>query len=58
MKQAVLFPQLAQAGDAFHQVLNGLARKLPQDTSVYHNSLPLSPAKKAGLIKVAISEKV
>jgi len=25
MKQAVLFPQPAQAGDAFHQVLNGLA---------------------------------
>jgi hypothetical protein len=30
MKQAVLFPQPAQAGDAFHQVLN--------DTSVYLKS--------------------
>jgi hypothetical protein len=35
MKQAVLLPQHAKAGDAFHQVLNGLARKLPHDTSVY-----------------------
>jgi len=34
----VLFPQPAQAGDAFHQVLNGLARKLPHDTSVYLKS--------------------
>ncbi|OWM89037.1 hypothetical protein CDL15_Pgr023883 [Punica granatum] len=31
MKQAMLFPQPAQPGDAFHQVLNGLARKLPHD---------------------------
>ncbi|KAG6413233.1 hypothetical protein SASPL_125941 [Salvia splendens] len=29
MKQAMLFPQPAQPGDAFHQILNGLARKLP-----------------------------
>ncbi|KAK6262044.1 hypothetical protein QUC31_007860 [Theobroma cacao] len=35
MKQAMLFPQPAQPGDAFHQVLNGLARKLPHDKSVY-----------------------
>ncbi|KAH8492726.1 hypothetical protein H0E87_022094 [Populus deltoides] len=28
-------PQPAQPGDAFHQVLNGLARKLPHDRSVY-----------------------
>jgi len=35
MKQAMLFPQPAQPGDAFHQVLNGLARKLPHDRSVY-----------------------
>ncbi|KAH0917991.1 hypothetical protein HID58_025651 [Brassica napus] len=35
MKQAMLFPQPAQPGDAFHQILNGLARKLPHDASVY-----------------------
>jgi hypothetical protein len=35
MKQAMLFPQPAQPGDAFHQVLNGLARKLPHERSVY-----------------------
>nr|TKR90918.1 hypothetical protein D5086_0000228580 [Populus alba] len=38
MKQAMLFPQPAQAGDAFHLVLNGLARKLPHDRSVYWKS--------------------
>ncbi|KAJ6419201.1 hypothetical protein OIU84_029336 [Salix udensis] len=38
MKQAMLFPQPAQARDAFHQVLNGLARKLPHDRSVYLKS--------------------
>ena len=37
MKQAML-SQPAQAGDAFHQVLNGLARKLSHDRSVYLNS--------------------
>jgi len=35
MKQAMLFPQPAQPGDAFHQVLNGLARKLPHDRNVF-----------------------
>ncbi|THG19651.1 hypothetical protein TEA_024664 [Camellia sinensis var. sinensis] len=35
MKQAMLFPQPAQPGDAFHQILNGLARKLPHDENVY-----------------------
>ncbi|XP_020587866.1 probable glucuronosyltransferase Os01g0926700 isoform X2 [Phalaenopsis equestris] len=35
MKQAMLFPQPAQAGDAFHQILNGLARKLPHGENVY-----------------------
>lgn len=35
MKQAMLFPQPAQPGDAFHQILNGLARKLPHDPSIY-----------------------
>ncbi|KAE8703491.1 putative beta-1,4-xylosyltransferase IRX10L [Hibiscus syriacus] len=35
MKQAMLFPQPAQPGDAFHLVLNRLARKLPHDRSVY-----------------------
>ncbi|KAG6779612.1 hypothetical protein POTOM_016005 [Populus tomentosa] len=38
MKQAKLFPQSTQAGDASHQVLNGLARKLPHDRSVYLKS--------------------
>ncbi|CAN1242090.1 Probable beta-1,4-xylosyltransferase IRX10L [Linum perenne] len=41
MKQAMLFPQPAQPRDAFHQVLNGLARKLPHDKTVY-----LSPGEK------------
>ncbi|KAL0354911.1 UNVERIFIED_CONTAM: putative beta-1,4-xylosyltransferase IRX10L [Sesamum radiatum] len=35
MKQAMLFPQPAQPRDAFHQILNGLARQLPHDKSVY-----------------------
>ncbi|KAL2490937.1 putative beta-1 [Abeliophyllum distichum] len=35
MKQAMLFPQPSQPRDAFHQILNGLARKLPHDKSVY-----------------------
>ncbi|KAJ6847961.1 putative beta-1,4-xylosyltransferase IRX10L [Iris pallida] len=35
MKQAMLFPQPGRPGDAFHQILNGLARKLPHDDSVY-----------------------
>ncbi|ESQ51562.1 hypothetical protein EUTSA_v10016978mg [Eutrema salsugineum] len=32
MKQAMLFPQ---PGNAFHQLLNGLARKLPHERNVY-----------------------
>ena len=32
---AMLFPQPAQPRDAFHQILNGLARKLPHMQSVY-----------------------
>ncbi|KAM6553871.1 hypothetical protein CsatB_014633 [Cannabis sativa] len=35
MKQANLFPQPVQSGDAFHQVLNGLARKLSHDRSIF-----------------------
>jgi len=35
MKKAMLFPQPAQPRDAFHQILNGLARKLPHMQSVY-----------------------
>nr|TKS08580.1 putative beta-1,4-xylosyltransferase IRX10 [Populus alba] len=35
MKRAMLFPQPAQPGDAFHQILNGLARKLPHDRTVF-----------------------
>ncbi|GFZ08040.1 exostosin family protein [Actinidia rufa] len=38
MKQAMLFPQPAQPGDAFHQILNGLARKLPHDKNVHLKS--------------------
>ncbi|KAJ6889095.1 beta-1,4-xylosyltransferase IRX10L [Populus alba x Populus x berolinensis] len=69
MKQAMLFPQPAQSGDAFHQVLNGLARKLPHDKSVYLRpgekilnwtagpvACPVSgsPSNEAGLIKAAV----
>lgn len=35
VKQAMLFPQPAEPGDAFHQVLNGLARKLPHPPGTY-----------------------
>ncbi|KAG6382615.1 hypothetical protein SASPL_157706 [Salvia splendens] len=35
---AMLFPHPAQARDAFHQILNGLARKLPHDRSIYLRS--------------------
>ncbi|KAG2651246.1 hypothetical protein PVAP13_1NG273700 [Panicum virgatum] len=35
MKKAMLFPQPAQPRDAFHQILNGLAHKLPHTQSVY-----------------------
>ncbi|MBA0861978.1 hypothetical protein Goshw_003127 [Gossypium schwendimanii] len=35
MKRAMLFPQPTLPGDAFHQILNGLARKLPHPKSVY-----------------------
>ncbi|KAF8667292.1 hypothetical protein HU200_052962 [Digitaria exilis] len=35
MKQAMLFPQPAQPRDAFHQILNGLARKLPHPEGTY-----------------------
>lgn len=38
MKQAMLFPQPAQPGDAFHQIMNGLARKLPHDPRIYLGS--------------------
>ncbi|AQK88208.1 putative beta-14-xylosyltransferase IRX10L [Zea mays] len=41
MKQAMLFPQPAQPGDAFHQILNGLARKLPHGSNVF-----LKPGKR------------
>ncbi|KAJ4847867.1 putative beta-1,4-xylosyltransferase irx10 [Turnera subulata] len=34
-ERAMLFPHPAQPGDAFHQILDGLARKLPHDKSVY-----------------------
>jgi hypothetical protein len=35
MKQAMLFSQPTLPGDAFHQILNGLARKLPHDPQIY-----------------------
>eukprot|EP00271_Cylindrocystis_brebissonii_P004655 TRINITY_DN16458_c0_g1_i1.p1 TRINITY_DN16458_c0_g1~~TRINITY_DN16458_c0_g1_i1.p1 ORF type:complete len:486 (-),score=88.67 TRINITY_DN16458_c0_g1_i1:967-2424(-) len=35
VKQAMLFPQPPQAGDAFHQLLNGLARRLPHPPSAF-----------------------
>ncbi|KAH6813532.1 Exostosin family protein [Perilla frutescens var. frutescens] len=37
MKQAMLFPHPHTKGDAFHQILNGLARKLPHhNTNTIH----------------------
>ncbi|KAK3135381.1 hypothetical protein QOZ80_5BG0418230 [Eleusine coracana subsp. coracana] len=35
MKRAVLFPQPPEPGDAFHQILNGLARELPHGDDVF-----------------------
>lgn len=35
IKQAMLFPQPSLPNDGFHQILNGLARKLPHHSSVY-----------------------
>ncbi|CAM6040298.1 unnamed protein product [Sphagnum compactum] len=35
IKQAMLFSQPTLPGDAFHQILNGLARKLPHDPHIY-----------------------
>nr|AGQ53956.1 hypothetical protein [Plantago ovata] len=35
VKQALLFSQPAQPGDAFYQILNALARKLPHRNSVF-----------------------
>ncbi|KAL6841322.1 hypothetical protein ACP4OV_028840 [Aristida adscensionis] len=35
VRRALLFPQPAQPGDAFHQILNGLARKLPHGGAVF-----------------------
>ncbi|XXG78263.1 hypothetical protein AAC387_Pa08g2241 [Persea americana] len=35
LKRAVVFPQPAQPGDGFHQILNVLAHKLPHDKSIY-----------------------
>ncbi|CAD6235181.1 unnamed protein product [Miscanthus lutarioriparius] len=42
VKQALLFHQPVRPGDAFHQVLNGLARKLPHGEGVF-----LQPGEKA-----------
>nr|ACN31576.1 unknown [Zea mays] len=42
VKRALLFHQPARPGDAFHQVLNGLARKLPHGEDVF-----LQPGEKA-----------
>ncbi|KAJ4953343.1 hypothetical protein NE237_030175 [Protea cynaroides] len=38
MKRAMIFSEPSQLGDAFHQILNGLARKLPHDKTIYLNS--------------------
>ena len=38
MKSAMMFPQPTQPGDAFHQILNGLARKLPHKKNIYLKS--------------------
>jgi putative beta-1,4-xylosyltransferase IRX10 len=38
MKQAMLFPQPSQPRDAFHQILNGLGRKLPHGDGVFLKS--------------------
>ncbi|MCO5593149.1 hypothetical protein L7F22_047155 [Adiantum nelumboides] len=35
IKQAMLFPQPSLPNDGFHQILNGLARKLPHQPSIY-----------------------
>ncbi|CAM0149628.1 unnamed protein product [Urochloa decumbens] len=35
VKRALLFQQPSQPGDAFHQILNGLARKLPHGEGVF-----------------------
>ncbi|KAH7301365.1 hypothetical protein KP509_23G022000 [Ceratopteris richardii] len=35
IKQAMLFPHPSLPNDAFHQILNGLARKLPHDPNIY-----------------------
>lgn len=35
MKQTMLFPQPAEPGDGFHQVMNALARKLPHGRDVF-----------------------
>ncbi|XP_042484639.1 probable beta-1,4-xylosyltransferase IRX10 [Macadamia integrifolia] len=37
MKRAMIFSQPSQPGDAFHQILNGLVRKLPRDKTIYLN---------------------
>jgi putative beta-1,4-xylosyltransferase IRX10 len=42
MKQAMLLPQPSQPRDAFHQILNGLARKLPHGENVF-----LKPGERA-----------
>ncbi|GAQ88078.1 Exostosin family protein [Klebsormidium nitens] len=35
VRTAMLFPQPAEPGDSFHQILNGLARKLPHKPEVF-----------------------
>eukprot|EP00250_Pteridium_aquilinum_P034354 c7473_g1_i1 orf=269-1519(-) len=35
IKQAMIFPQPSLPNDGFHQILNGLARKLPHHPSIY-----------------------
>ncbi|XP_043694121.1 probable glucuronosyltransferase Os01g0926600 [Telopea speciosissima] len=38
IKRSMLYSEPSLMGDAFHQILNGLARKLPHDKNIYLNS--------------------
>ncbi|KAJ4959390.1 hypothetical protein NE237_026501 [Protea cynaroides] len=37
IKNTMLFSEIPRPGDAFHQILNGLLRKLPHDKKIYLN---------------------
>ena len=40
IKRAMLFPRPSLPNDAFHQILNALARKLPHDPKIYLEEEP------------------